>query len=290
MPEPQSRTLRQRALLWWNRARFDVCVRWRGSWPELVLHERFRGMIRAAKTVLTAIGLLAAFLTFESVWISFLFGAVVWGCTTLVEKVAFSYNSMFVHSLPDFDLQPDLWLGAFFGYAQQPGNPHQIPMVGWIMGRADYARKVHTLLLRWAYGNLNDEYNNVRASVIVLSDTEYIFFCHPHVTRESAQRFFAEVEEERRQTSLTDVHHRQVGLLVFGKRCQITAGSYFPTFQQRYQDGVPYIFRLVVAGADGTPTEIAGLPDLILHNLKIKDHAALDRKEIEYDLIRILGT
>ena len=146
MPDPQSRTLRQCALLWWNRARFDVCVRWRGSWPELVLHERFRGMIRAAKTVLTAIGLLAAFLTFESVWISFLFGAVVWGCTTLVEKVAFSYNSMFVHSLPDFDLQPDLWLGAFFGYAQQPGNPHQIPMVGWIMGRADYAQSAHTAL------------------------------------------------------------------------------------------------------------------------------------------------
>ena len=107
--------------------------------------------------------------------------------------------------------------------------------------------------------------------------------------RETAARFYEEVEEERKKASLTDVHHKQMAMLIFGKRCQITAQSYFPTFRERYQQGVPYLFRLVILNGNGQPTEIDGLDDIILFNLKIKIIADLERKDIEYDLLRILG-
>jgi hypothetical protein len=194
-----------------------------------------------------------------------------------------------VHSLPDFEIEPDKWLGAFFGFAEDPNNPVQIPMVGWIMADEEYAKRVHTLLLQWSYRNLKDEENNIRASVIVDEEDEYIFFCYPNMERKTAAKFYEKVEKKRKETSLTDVHHKQMAMLIFGKHCQITENSYFPIFRNRYKDGVPYIFRLVVLGDDGQPHSIAALDDFILFNLKIKNKDELDRKDIEYDLLRILG-
>ena len=103
------------------------------------------------------------------------------------------------------------------------------------------------------------------------------------------QKFFEAVEEERKKTSLTDVHHRSWTMLVLGKRCQITANSYLPTFRERYRDGIPYLFQLAVPGDDGQPHEIDGLSNFTLFNLKIKTRAQLDRKDVEYDLLRIMG-
>ncbi|MEP7181167.1 MAG: hypothetical protein ABI886_03130 [Betaproteobacteria bacterium] len=238
---------------------------------------------------MTAIGLLSALVEFSSIWLSFIFGIGVWLLTTGVEKVIFSYNSLFVYSMPDFDINPDLWLGAFFGFAEPPGAGPQIPVVGWIMGDVEYAKKVHALLLRWAYGQRNDEEDNIRASVVTLDDNEYIFFCYPNINRKSAKDYFKAVEGERRKVSLTDVQNKQFALLIFGKRCQITERSYFPTFRQRYRDGVPYLFRLVTLTANGEPEAIPGIADLTLHNLKIKSRVELGRTDIEHDLLRIQG-
>ncbi|MBM4056316.1 MAG: hypothetical protein FJ264_16925 [Planctomycetes bacterium] len=285
----ERKTVKQRLILWSNRLRFDVRAQKKGWFVQIILHDRFKPFIRAVKIVLTLIGLISAFISFQSVFISFLFGLGIYLLSIFLEKLIFSYNSLYVHSLPDFEIQPEKWLGAFFGYAEDPKNPSHIPMVGWIMSDPEYAKRVHSLLLQWSYGKLKDEENNIRASVIVDDKDEYIFFCYPNMERKTATRFYKAVEKERKETSLTDVHHKQMAMLIFGRRCQITANSYFPTFRNRYKDGVPYIFRLVVLGGDGQPHDIAGLDDFILFNLKIKNRGKLDRKDIEYDLLRILG-
>lgn len=284
----ERKTLKQRLILWSNRLRFDIMVRKKGWFIQVVLHERFKSIVRTIKIVLTLIGLVSAFFTFQSVFVGFVFGLAIYLLSTFFEKLVFSYNSLYVHSLPDFEIEPDKWLGAFFGFAEDPKNPGHIPMVGWIMADTEYAKRVHSLLLQWSYGKLKDEENNIRASVIVDGSAEYIFFCYPNMDRKTATKFYEEVEKERKVTSLTDIHHKHMALLIFGKRCQITANSYFPTFRNRYQDGVPYLFRLVVLGEDGQPQEIPGLADFVLFNLKIKDRAQLDRKDIEYDLLRVL--
>ena len=161
-------------------------------------------------------------------------------------------------------------------------------MVGWIMADSEYAKRVHSLLVQWSYGKLKDEENNIRASMIVDGKDEYVFFVI-QTWIENCCKILRRCRKGKKEASLTDVHHKQMAMLIFGKRCQITANSYFPTFRKRYQDGVPYLFRLVVLGDDGQPHEIAGLEDFILFNLKIKDRDELDRKDIEYDLLRILG-
>ena len=275
----KEKTLKQWLILWLNRLHFDVNIHKKGWFIQVVLHERFKPFIRAVKIALTMIGLISALFSFESVFVSFLFGLGIYLLTTFFEKSAFCYNSLYVHSLPDFEIEPDKWLGAFFGYAKDPKNQYQIPLVGWLMSDPDYARKVHELLLHWSYGKLRDEEGNICASVIVNSNDEYVFFCYPNIERET----------ERKKTSLTDVHHKHMVMLIFGKRCQITGNSYFPTFRNSYKDGVPYLFQLAVPGENGQPCNVSGLEDFILFNLKIKNRDDLNRKDIEYDLLRIHG-
>ncbi len=285
----EGKTLKQRLILWSNRLRCDIMVQKKGWFFEVIIHERFKLFICIIKIVLTIIGLISAFFLFPFAFIAFLFGLGIYLLCTFIEKIIFSYNSLYIHSLPDFEIEPNKWLGAFFGYAEDPRNPEHIPIIGWVMSDPDYAKKVHTLLLRWSYGELKDEDNNIRASVIVDNDEEYVFFCYPNIDRKTANLFHEDVEKERGKRPLVDVHHKIFAMLVFGKRCKITDNSYFPTFLERYKDGVPYIFRLTVFGDDGQTQHITGLDDFILFNLKIKNKEELSRRDIEYDLLRILG-
>ena len=250
------------------------------------MHESLKPFVKATKLVLTFVGLFSAFITFQSLFVSFLFALAIYVVSTIFEKVVFSYSSLYVHALPDFTIDPEKWLGAFFGHAETPERDVEIPMVGWIISEPEYARKVHGLLLSWSYGNLRDEQKNICASAIVDGD-DYVFFCYPSLDRKTAEAFYEKAEQERKKTSLTDVHHRMSAMLVFGKRCRITPTSYFPTFRKRYREGVPYIFRLALPRSDGQTEPIPGLKDFVLFDLKIKDRKDLTRKDIEFDHFRI---
>lgn len=281
-----SKTLRQRYLLWRNRLHFQISARRKGWRFELVLHESLKQVVNAIKVVLTLVGLFSAFVAFQNVFVSFFFGLLIYAITTAFERAVFTYNSFFVQPLPSFTIEPDKWLGAFFGYAETADRDVQIPMIGWIMSDADYARKVHDLLLTWSYGYFADEEKNICASVIVDGD-DYVFFCYPSLTRKDVQTFHEEVETERKKTSLTDEHSKMFAMLVFGKRCKITPTSYFPTFRKRYREGVPVLFRLALPRSDGQTEVIPGLKDFVLFTLKIKDRKELTRKDIEFDHFRI---
>lgn len=282
----ERKSLRQRYLLWLNRLHFQISARRKGWRFELVLHESLKPVVSAIKIVLTLVGLFSAFVAFQNVFVSFFFGLLVYAITTAFERAVFTYNSFFVQPLPNFTIEPDKWLGAFFGYAETADRDVQIPIIGWIMSDADYARKVHNLLLTWSYGRFTDEDKTICASVIVDGD-DYVFFCYPSLTRKDVQAFHEEVETERKKTSLTDEHSKMFAMLVFGKRCKITPTSYFPTFRKRYHEGVPVLFRLALPRSDGQTDEIPGLKDFVLFTLKIKDRKELTRKDMEFDHFRI---
>lgn len=273
--------LPQRYLLWCNRLRFQIRARRKGWRFELVLHESLKLFVGAIKVALTLVGLFSAFIAVQNVFVSFFFGLLVYAVTTAFERVVFTYNSFFVQPLPNFTIEPDKWLGVFFGYAEPSDRDVQIPMVGWIMSDADYARKVHSLLLTWSYGKFADEDKNICVSVIVDGE-DYVFFCYPSLTRKGVQTFHEEVEAERKKTSLTDEHNKLLAMLIFVKRYKITSTSYFPTFRKRYREGVPVLFRLVLLRSDGKIEEIPGLKDFVLFTLKIKDRKDLTRKDMEF--------
>ena len=112
------KTLKQRLILWSNRLRFDINVQRKGRFAQVIFPERFKSFVRTIKIVLTLIGLTSAFFFFQSIFVSFLFGLGIYLLITAFDKLVFSYNSLYVHLLPDFEIEPEKWLGAFFGYAE----------------------------------------------------------------------------------------------------------------------------------------------------------------------------
>lgn len=120
-------TVRQRYLLWRNRLHFRVSARRKGWHFELVLHESLKTVVSVVKVFLTLVGLLSAFVVFQNTFVSFFFGLLIYGVTTAFERVVFTYDSFFVQPLPVFKIEPDKWLGAFFGYAETADRDAQYP-------------------------------------------------------------------------------------------------------------------------------------------------------------------
>ncbi len=283
------KSIKQRMLLWLNGIRFSYKIRKKGKLFEITLPERYKRPVRWIKILATVIGLLSAFFAFESSGIAFLFGLGLYLLTSIVERILFSYTSMYIHPLPGFEIEKEKWLGSIFGFAQQDGNPHDIPVVGMILKDEDYARKIYSLLMAWTNGNTNDRDRHVCVSAVLVEDNSYIFFVYPSLDRKPAKRFFDSVEEKRKKEAPDDVHHKMFMQLTLGKRCEITEQSYFKTFRRRYKAGVPFLFQFVVPSENGAPRQVTGIPELVFYYLKIIEKRDLTRKDIEYDLIRILG-
>jgi len=196
---------------------------------------------------------------------------------------------MYIHPLPNSQIDSKKWIGCFFGYATHPSIRGNIPVVGWQLSDEAYVKKVHSLLLEWSYGELNDEKNNICASVILMADNSYIFYCYPNIERKTAAEFFEDIERQRNEKSKGDVHHKIHLMQVIGKRFPISDKSYLPTFIQKYREGAPFLFRLAIPGPNGNSIPIENVSDFMLRNLKIKKEIELIKKDIEYDLVRVLG-
>ena len=131
------KTLKQRLILWSNRLRFDINVQRKGRFAQVIFPERFKSFVRTIKIVLTLIGLTSAFFFFQSIFVSFLFGLGIYLLITAFDKLVFSYNSLYVHLLPDFEIEPEKWLGAFFWVCQRSEKyrPHPDGRFGHVRTR-----------------------------------------------------------------------------------------------------------------------------------------------------------
>ena len=221
------KTIRQRIILWSNRILFDFQIQRDGRIIKLIIPGKYKPIIKALKGFLTLISLLSAFIIFQNVFIAFLFGIAVYLITTVLEKIIFTYSSLYVHPLPDFESEQEKWLGVFWGYAKDPTNEHEIPLIGLQFSDEDYARKIYGLLLSWTLGNLNDKNNSIKLSVILTDDDSYVFFCYPSIERETAKYFYDKAEKELKKDSVEDIHNRMAMMLILAKSFDIIEGSYF---------------------------------------------------------------
>jgi hypothetical protein len=289
MSDDDKKTIRQRIILWSNRIFFDFKVKRERYNLRVMVPGKYKPLVKTLKILLTLIGLFSAFIVFQSVFIAFLFGLAVYALTTILEKIIFTYSSLYVHPFPSFTLEQEKWLGVFWGYAKDPKNGYEIPLIGLQFSDEDYARKIYDLLLSWALGKHNDKSNNVKLGTILTDDNSYTFFCYPSIERETAKAFYGKAETDLKKESKNDIHNRLAMMLVLAKSFDIIEGSYFPTFRKRYRDGVPYLFQLGVTGEDGSIQQVSNTDKFIFYNLKILDKRDLTRKDIEYDMLRLFG-
>lgn len=279
------RSVTRSIYLFRNRLHFIVQIKKTERFFKLILSERYKKVIGYSKYTLTLIGLISSVFIFPNVIYSLLFALSLFLIQSIIERTIFSYVSIYIQPMPDFEIFPDKWLGMVFGYAVNSERTVQIPTVGMLFNDEEYAKKIYNLILGWNYGELRDKEGNISMSVILRDHDKYVFFAYPSMNRETVKDFFNGVEKQRREESLTDIQFQLLAQLVLGKGCKITSSSYLPTFVKRYRSGIPFYFQVFVY-KDGQPQTVQGLKDIVIGDLKIKKEAELTRKDLEYDMIR----
>jgi len=196
MSTANKNTIRQRLILWSNRVLFDFKIKREGYFFKLILPGKYKRAVKIFKVILTLISLLSAFLIFQSVFIAFLFGLAVYVISTILEKIIFTYSTLYVHPLPSFELDQEKWIAVFWGYAKDPKNNNEIPLLGLQFSDEDYAKNIYDLLLSWSFGEHDDKDNNIKLSVILTDENSYSFFCYPSIERDTATKFYSKAEKE----------------------------------------------------------------------------------------------
>ena len=281
--------LNRRLHLWLNRLRLSFELRRKGRFFQIVVDRKYRVHLRVAKYVLTVVSVISAFFGFASAIVAFIFGLAVWAVLSVLERAVLIYKTLYVHPLPDFEIEPEKWTHMSFGYGEDSRGKIQVPMVGMVFSDEEYGRKIYGLLASWNYGEAEDKDNNICVSVVLGGEDDYVFFCYPSPDRQTAGDFFnASKQEIGKEAPGAEV--RKVFLEpVLGKRFKIAPHSYLPTFIRRYKNGVPYIFQVQKGSTRGNPEIIQGTRSIVKFNLKVRSVNQLTRKDIEYDLLRTLG-
>ena len=280
-------SLRKYFYLKLNRFRLSFRIRKIEGRLRIYVHEQNKRKIKNIKWILSISGLIFSLIVLPPLY-SFLIALFLFLFGLLFEKFFFFFISFYVHYMPNFEINNDLWQGMAFGYLEPPNRKFQIPAVGLLFSDEEYAKKFFSLLRIWNYGSLEDKDNNFVISIILDNDDSYLTYIYPNISRQSAREFIQEVESKRKKTFPEELHVRLFALLFTMKRFIITEKSYFPTFMRRYNDGVPYRLEAYI-GTEENWKISKKIPGFTKFNLKIKKRTDLNRKDIEYDLLRIYG-
>jgi hypothetical protein len=276
--------VKRRITLWFNRIRGNYSVKNKDGRIRAVIPDHHRQTVTYIKYFFTVVGLLSGFLVFTSVFVGFGLGIFIFTISSMLERIVFRHSYLFIHPLPNFDLDNEKWVGCGFGYAVPPNSTSQIPLVSMMVIDQEYAKKLTSLFLSWTGGKYHDEEKNIQVTVVVTKPNEYIFFFYPNPKRPVASRFFQSARDKLRQKSLTDEIREGHVTLVLGKRCSVNSTSYFPQFRKRYRSGVPVMFDFVLPPY-GTPRSTHGIPSFVLFDFQIKNESELTRKDFVYEMV-----
>jgi len=285
MRNRNSLTAKQKLVLAINRFRLNYRIQRKGKLFEIVVSENHKAFVKSLKFLFTIIGLFSAFIAFQTVFISFLLGLFIFIISWTLERILFSYPTLYVTPFADFEIEPGKWLGTTWGYSTTEKREFEIPVVGILLSEKEYAQKIYSLLLRWSFGQLRDKDKNICVSAIIDNDDSgYTFFCYPNYNRVPAKYFHEHLEKNMPERT---VHSPNFLMQVFWKSCSIPKESYFPTFRKRYTNGVPIMFQLHILDKNGKPIIAEGTQPFFLFSLKIKYRKELNREDLEYDMLRL---
>lgn len=278
-------SLRARMTLLLQRLRFRHIQRDRNG-IRLLLNRTHKRSIRAIKYFLTFVGLISSFFAFQSVWLSFLFGLGIYSLSSLIERIAYYYSSLFVHPLPEFDLDPEKWIATSFGYAVVDEQERRILSIGLLFADQGYATNIYRLLLSWAHGNFVDRDDRIAVRVVVKEDGSYILYCFPSLLSPEVERFHNAIEQEEADSG--DTHHRDLCALILGKRFEPSENSHLPKFRTDFEDGMAVLFNIRVCDDSGI-YKPKGVEEMVIFNVQIHDRNELPDNSIEAQILSLRG-
>ena len=251
-----------------------------GSFKRLLLPESYRSYVRWGLRVLTTIGLGTVWLSIPSWQGSLAVSLVLLAAQQFLQRIVFTYSSMLVLPLPDFDWDGHKWLAVIFGYPDRTKyGPHPPTTVGLLFDEEAYARRVHALLRSWHQGLEGPDEDNLRLS-FVLDEEFYYVFLYPSLCTKSQQDLF---EKHARQTAYEkkgSEHFPMTLQMVICKRFNRGVNSALDVFLGHWNQGEPFAI-MPFYSRDGIPEPLADETPILKRALKAKTLDELDKSDQE---------
>jgi len=279
---------KRRFYLFKNRLLYSFRIEKIKDKKKLIIHEKYRILVRILRHSVTIIGLVSSFIAFSSVWISFIFALFLEIAGRMFDKIFFSYTNMYIHPIPEFEIKPENWIAMGFGYMNDPQNMiPDIPVVTMIFSDEDYGRKIFSFLKTLSYGQLDDKEKNILVNIVVMGPDHYVFILYPNLLSKTAKHFFSKADKLNKKEQL--IQNRLSTFFWFGKHFKIDKVSYFPTFRKRFSNGTPTIFQFHILDSFGEGKQIIGTDSIYLHSLKIMERSQITRKDPEFGFLKFLS-
>ncbi|SRR5258706_460226 len=266
-----------------NRLHILVQITRENTSIRITIPEMFKPVIKWIKWILSIVGLLTSLIVFSTIIAAFIVVLALWFLGLFLETFTFSYKILFVHPLPDFDIDGAKWLGMTFGGYRSHDGMEEIRAAGMLFSERSYAENVFAWLLRWNQGSRDDRRNNICCSIILKDEESYVFFAYPNPESTIAKRFFKQESEARLLQSSPDKQLPMFFQIVLGKQCKISPKSYIHNFIANYNKGED--FRLEIAYAEHENPVIVGV--FRKDQIKIKRETELSKKDIEFSLVKL---
>lgn len=284
------KSIKLKVQLFLNRLRYNIQIEKDGKLFKIILPERYKNIIKILKYSIIILSLFSSLFTFQSIFVSLVVAIFFYFITTLFEKIIFFYSGLYIPALPDFEIKPEKWLGTQFGIGKIQGKEnYDVPIVGPVLSDIKYAKKIHSLIFSWTEETYKDSDKNVSMSAIY-EDDNYFFFIYPNLEKKRIEQFHSKLKEEVNKKDPNGVTSLKFMFQVIGRRCNITKRSLFPYFKSKYENGIPILFRFYIKLENSNKTKkIDDLKDFVIYDFKIKNRQELTRKDLEYDLIKLLS-
>ncbi len=254
-------------------------MRWKRWPPRLVLHEKYEPGIKWTLRVLLIIGVLTSVVSLP--WYQSLpFALALLFLEQFLERSVLLYTSIYLHTMPDFAIDPAKWVSMAFIVYEAEGLiiPNE---VGLVFTDEEYAQKFFELLHAWNQGKNEDKDNNVQLSFIIDEEVYYLYI-YPNPTRESVMDFFTEIQKLSKLEKYGKEHLGIVPTLMICRSFSTTRGYSLGVFLEKQQQGEPFLLRAYLQEEGPQPKPIQSIEPIIKWNYKAKARAYLNEEDLEY--------
>lgn len=263
-----------------------VSVEVGGGLPRLVLPEEYEGRVTWTLRALTVLGLGTSVFAFSS-WRSSLGAAVLLlALEQLFEKAVFRYTSWFMQPMPDFDYQPERWVGMGFGTPPSGLGAPNIICFGF--DDLDYASRFFGLISAWNYGESEDRDGNIRLTFLWEDESSYHVMAYPSLDRRSVTEAKHQAEAELSAEKVGKEHFQLVFQFVLCKGFQDRGNLRRFLFDQAANQR-PFLLAAGKVSAAGQMTFAPDIEPILMHDLRSAHWADLDRDSFEAQFREVRG-
>lgn len=258
--------------LWIRQRQTLIDIRFDGIIPKITLNEKYENLIKFIIRIFTIAGFIMIFISLPY-FMNIILSLILFTFEQILERVLFSFTSLFIHPIPNYD--GDNWLGMGFLYRE---DDYEISI---LFNEPDNAKDVYSCIKAWNYNNDIDSENNIKLSFVLEEDgLTYTVYIYPNPDRKIAKEAFKEMEHERRLKGDRSEHKPLSLMVVMAKQFDLT-GSTFEDFMTVFRKDSEYFLSAWYL-INGNPSRLLDITPIKKNHLLICNRSELDPISVEF--------